>query len=110
MSSPPPGFESFKASPILSGPPPGFASASAPAPAPAPAQAQAQAPAPIPNQPEYIKPIDYETRNQELKLKLMDLFDKKAFNEFMTLSIDFRNSCISAEDYLDRCRSLLDFR
>lgn len=104
--APPPGFEALRAqshtTPLLAGPPPGFAAAESFPSFPAPLPIKASA--------DYIKPFEYETRNQELKSKLTELFDKKAFNEFMSLSIEFRNSQMNAEDYLDRCQSLLDFR
>lgn len=107
---PPPGFESFFSKqqqqqpkqPVSGPPPPGFD---------APSQTQ--------NKPkkktiaaaaEFIKPVDYETRNQDLKSQLVVLYDDKAFSQFKAISVDFKNDRLNAQDYLDKCENLLDFR
>ena len=61
---------------------------------------------------EYIKPEDYETRNQELTNKLFLLFghyNEKEFQKFKLASVEFRkNDKMKAKDYLETCQKLLE--
>ena len=66
----------------------------------------------IPPENEYIKPENYETRNQELTSKLFLLFghyNEKEFQKFKSASIEFRKSDkMKAKDYLETCQKLLE--
>jgi hypothetical protein len=61
---------------------------------------------------EYIKPENYETRNQELTSKLFLLFghyNEKEFQKFKSASVEFRQSDqMNAKDYLITCQKLLE--
>jgi hypothetical protein len=61
---------------------------------------------------EYIKPENYETRNQELTSKLFLLFghyNEKEFQKFKSASVEFRQrDQMNAKDYLITCQNLLE--
>ena len=96
--SPPPGFQSYKPSTVSLGSPPGFSKPPGFDTLP-------------PNQIEYMKPIHYDTRNQTLTSKLTSLFgiyNELEFEKFKQISIQFRTDGLTAQDYLNTCRQLLD--
>jgi hypothetical protein len=63
---------------------------------------------------EYLKPLNYDQRNQDLTARLFNLFghyNEKEFQQFKTSSIEFRqqsSSSMNARDYLQKCLVLLD--
>jgi hypothetical protein len=112
---PPPGFEmktldnfsdlNIQSSSLQVQPPPGFASKK-----PLDISTTAVTTAQEQLAREYIKPNDYEKRNQELSLQLVELFPPKHFEQFKTLSVSFRKNELDASNYLDKCLDLLDMR
>jgi hypothetical protein len=59
----------------------------------------------------YIKPDNYDARNESLSLKLKHLFgifDETEYESFRSLSIDFRQNKLNSKMYLLKCQQLLD--
>ncbi len=61
----------------------------------------------------YVKPEDYDKRNQQLSNKLADLFgiyNKEEFMSFKEFSLQFQQSRVSGKEYLAKCTQVLDFQ
>ena len=119
-TAPPPGFlkpveqtvlseSSHESSQIVTNknPPPGFnqpaiAKVRPPSPSPPPPP---QPPAPIPSM-DYVKPQNYDKRNNDLTLEVISLLDGSQYNLFKSLSIDYHAKKLSAKVYLERCKGL----
>jgi hypothetical protein len=59
----------------------------------------------------YIKPEDYDRRNQALTVKLTDMFgtfNEVEFEKFKKLSIEFRTGKLNANEYLNQCQQLME--
>ncbi len=61
----------------------------------------------------YIKPDDYDKRNQLLSTKLANLFgiyNEEEFTSFKEFSLQFQQSRVTGKEYLAKCTKILDFQ
>ncbi len=113
-AQPPPGFSQI-VKPSMPAPPPGFEKSTPPAAkttaiAAAVSVTATKSVAAVSNN-GYLKPDNYETRNEALSAKLKTLFgnfDESEYESFRNLSIQFRQNKIDSNSYLARSRALLD--
>jgi len=108
LAGPPPGFNQIVKPPpttttttTAAGPPPGFEKTSASS------NNQTNNSSSV----SYIKPDNYDARNESLSLKLKHLFgifDETEYESFRSLSIDFRQNKLNSKMYLSKCQHLLD--